>query len=343
MKMGRLAALAVLAALVVAGCGGRGGSAATASGTGASEPAQRGSEPAASEVAPSETPPSEAAPVVPFAASIDNERHARPQSGLTGARIVIEALAEGGITRYFAIFDRDPGENVGPIRSARIYFNRLSHLWNLPLAHAGANQDAMVDWKRHPLYDVDAIYTNGAAFFRTKDRKAPHNTYTDMASIQRALAGRDIHPTVPAYRLGPSPDNEPAGGVRVDFTSRPEPYSVEWREGLDGRWQRLIDGQPDKDANGQAIEADNVLVVVAPSHPDNDPWTPGSIDIDWTHPGQAWLFRNGRLTQGSWAFTSQAIEMTDTAGRPAGFTAGNLWIEVVPEATVVTVLAGGSQ
>jgi hypothetical protein len=58
----------------------------------------------------------------PVAVMINNHSEARPQSGLNSADIVFEALAEGGITRYLAIFWSETPEKVGPIRSARQYY-----------------------------------------------------------------------------------------------------------------------------------------------------------------------------------------------------------------------------
>src|SRR5947209_4943254 len=60
----------------------------------------------------------------PIGVMLDNiSPDARPQSGLSQADMVFETLAEGGITRFLAIFhDHDAG-TIGPVRSTRLYFN----------------------------------------------------------------------------------------------------------------------------------------------------------------------------------------------------------------------------
>ena len=61
----------------------------------------------------------------PLAVMIENHQESRPQSGLSRADVVYEAVAEGGITRFMALFycDAVARENiVGPVRSARTYF-----------------------------------------------------------------------------------------------------------------------------------------------------------------------------------------------------------------------------
>jgi hypothetical protein len=61
----------------------------------------------------------------PLTASIENHADARPQSGLSFADVVYEAVAEGGITRFLAVFycaAATQDVSIAPIRSARVYF-----------------------------------------------------------------------------------------------------------------------------------------------------------------------------------------------------------------------------
>lgn len=65
----------------------------------------------------------------PLAAMIENHADARPQSGLSKADVIYEAVAEGGITRFLGIFYCGviaEETNIAPIRSARIYFVNLA-------------------------------------------------------------------------------------------------------------------------------------------------------------------------------------------------------------------------
>src|SRR3990167_9598544 len=59
----------------------------------------------------------------PLAVMIENLVTIRPQAGLSAAGIVYEALAEGGITRFLAIYTTAEAiPTIGPIRSARTYY-----------------------------------------------------------------------------------------------------------------------------------------------------------------------------------------------------------------------------
>lgn len=61
----------------------------------------------------------------PILAMIENHADSRPQSGLSRADIVYEAVAEGGITRFMGVFYCGVSAEdvkIAPVRSARIYF-----------------------------------------------------------------------------------------------------------------------------------------------------------------------------------------------------------------------------
>ncbi len=78
----------------------------------------------------------------PLGVMIENHQEARPQSGISKADVVYEAVAEGGITRFLAIFYCGASSEevqVGPVRSARTYFlDWISEYGDYPLyTHVG--------------------------------------------------------------------------------------------------------------------------------------------------------------------------------------------------------------
>lgn len=80
----------------------------------------------------------------PMGIMIENHVESRPQSGLSAADVVYEAVAEGGITRFMAVYYCQDAPTVGPVRSARVYFMTLLREYGAyPLyAHVGgANCD----------------------------------------------------------------------------------------------------------------------------------------------------------------------------------------------------------
>ncbi|MBU1130407.1 DUF3048 domain-containing protein, partial [Patescibacteria group bacterium] len=90
----------------------------------------------------------------PLTVVIENHADSRPQSGLQNADVIYEAVAEGGITRFLAIYycnavrGASSKYDLGPVRSARTYFLDLaSEYSDYPLhAHVGgANCSAPKD------------------------------------------------------------------------------------------------------------------------------------------------------------------------------------------------------
>lgn len=77
----------------------------------------------------------------PALTMIENAVDARPQSGVSSADAVYEAVAEGGITRFMGVFycgAAAKSGKVAPVRSARIYFVNIAQEYNDPIyVHVG--------------------------------------------------------------------------------------------------------------------------------------------------------------------------------------------------------------
>ena len=78
----------------------------------------------------------------PYSVMINNMISALPQHGVSQADMVYEVLAEGGITRCFALFtDIQSVEKLGSIRSARPYYVDLAYSYDSIYVHAGGSED----------------------------------------------------------------------------------------------------------------------------------------------------------------------------------------------------------
>ena len=67
----------------------------------------------------------------------------RPQAGLNQAKIVFEAIAEAGITRFAAVFQNPTDSAIGPIRSLRPYYLEWDTPINCTIVHAGGSYEAL--------------------------------------------------------------------------------------------------------------------------------------------------------------------------------------------------------
>lgn len=77
------------------------------------------------------------------AVMVENSPEARPQSGLKDAGVVFEAVAEGGITRFVALYQEAQPDLIGPVRSIRPYFVEWAAGFDAGLAHVGGSELAL--------------------------------------------------------------------------------------------------------------------------------------------------------------------------------------------------------
>ena len=96
----------------------------------------------------------------PLAVMLENSVDARPQSGISKADIIYEAVAEGGITRFMGLFYCGVAEKTefAPVRSARTYFvdwvSEYDALYN-HVGGAGVCSDPTVDERAKALCQID--------------------------------------------------------------------------------------------------------------------------------------------------------------------------------------------
>jgi hypothetical protein len=109
---------------------------------------------------------------------IENSLDARPQSGLQDAGIVFEAIAEGGITRFIALFQETRPAYIGPVRSLRPYYIDFATPFDAAIAHVGGSPEALAQI-RSGGKDLDQFFNSGA-YWRQPTRDAPHNVYTSF-------------------------------------------------------------------------------------------------------------------------------------------------------------------
>src|SRR3990167_10184320 len=112
----------------------------------------------------------------PLAVMIENHQESRPQSGLSTADVVYEAVAEGGITRFMALFYCNLGDTqVGPVRSARTYFLDWLGEYDGSYAHVGgANTpgpaDALGQIIKYGVKDLNQFSIGFPTFWRDYQR-----------------------------------------------------------------------------------------------------------------------------------------------------------------------------
>ncbi len=272
-----------------------------------------------------------------LAVMIENHPDSRPQSGLSQAEVVYEVVAEGGITRFLAIFQRD-GVNLGPIRSARTYYAELADMWQGLFVHVGGSPSVLRDLKAKKygqLVDVNEYY-QGEYFERIKSRSAPHNVYTTTTKLfeyaqDQSLEMLDVPPSLGVEYVESVVGGVPfEQGVDINF-SKPE-FLVQFNYDLaQKKYLRSIAGMPDvDDGNGQRISPSSVLVMKTDINeiPGD---AEGRMDVRTDGKGQLMYYTAGQQFTGEWSRSpGGSFQFRDSFGQPIKLLPGQVWIAIVP-------------
>jgi len=117
--------------------------------------------------------PSHMARVRPVSVLVNNYVKALPQNGITAADLVIEAEAEGGITRLLTFYtDWRSAPVIGSIREARLHFLNLAESFDSIMVYIGANQETKDAVKTRGYKTLDAAnYADKELTYRDEELK----------------------------------------------------------------------------------------------------------------------------------------------------------------------------
>ena len=278
----------------------------------------------------------------PIAVMIDDLSPARPQSGFNSASIVWHAPAEGGIPRYMLIFQDDVPHGVGPVRSSREYYIEWAAEWRAMYVHAGGSPQALqtLAAKGHGqwVYNADEFRWGGGRYlWRTTDRTAPHNVYTDGAHL-RALAkrlGATDAPLEPAWTFAPDANRDlrPRGGtIRVDYPTESITYRY---DATTNTYVRYINGSknPQVDrGDGKVVAPKNVVILRMAFGPLNDGHpSKHRLEANDVGKGVAFIATNGHTVKGQWRKASPTAPtlLYGPDGQLITLTAGQTFVQVL--------------
>ncbi len=275
----------------------------------------------------------------PLNVRVDNSPAARPQSGLSQADIVFETLAEGGITRFTAVYLCTPDAvPVGPIRSARLIDLQLAPMFKAILVHAGASApvEDMIWSSEVGDAEFDPILRDSPGFSLVPWRVAPHNVYANTGTLWDMARRTGLNGPVDLQGLS-FDANAPAGGSPVRAVR--VPYSDASLVGYtyaDGSFSKTIDGAVHADlGTGQALRFANVIVLFAketitPIVEDSE--GAHSLHFDVQRQGRALLFRDGQMYDARWLREGRNIlfHFVDARGNSLPLKPGTTIVNIAP-------------
>ena len=128
----------------------------------------------------------------PIAVMMPTDKTAQPSFGISRAEVLYEIMEEGNISRQMAVIQNwKDMTKIGNLRSCRLYYLYAAKEWDPILIHFGGvfYMKGVIDGQ--DMNNLSGTYeygTGGAApgagkFYRTADRKAPHNAYISAEGI----------------------------------------------------------------------------------------------------------------------------------------------------------------
>ena len=283
------------------------------------------------------------------ACKVDNVEAARPQFNLNKTDIVFVEMVEFGLTRLVAVWQSQPVDQAGPVRSVRPMDADIT----APLAgifcFSGGQLpfvNAVKDTGQYMASETSEQADDKGSFSRLSTRSAPHNVMVDVALLQSQHTDlKAPQPMLPMVAFDPETESyevasTEAGEETISFRIKYPQAESGWKaEG--SYFVRSQDGDQHIDAaSDEIIRATNVVVLQTKT--DNsfkDPKygpIPRTVMID---SGMAWVFSNGKRVKGTWTKASQTapIQLFDAAGAPIKLAVGNTWIELMAEPSKITV------
>jgi len=311
----------------------------------------------------------------PLAVMIENAPDARPQSGLSSADIVFEVVAEGGITRFMALYYCDVQKfdtTLAPIRSARTYYVNLASGFNWPLyVHVGGSNvpgpvdslGQLADYGWVGENDLNQFSIGYPTFIRDYNRvpgkevATEHTMVTSTEKLWKVGLDRDWTNLAPTRKISKSlkpgsdwkdgyagwsfEDSIPAKGsttkISYDFWSGYNEYSVAWEyDSAADTYKRNLADAPHIDSNdGQQITNSTVIVMFTTEKGPLNEKKHMLYEVIGT--GEALVFTHGNVTKATWSKKDREAELkwSDAKGNELKLARGPIWISVLGKTSTV--------
>lgn len=275
----------------------------------------------------------------------------RPQSGVNQADLVYEYEAEGGVTRFAAIYRSQAPERVGSVRSGRLLDIELVTMYRALLAYSGTSEPIQELFLSDDFFNFQLLSPSVGhncdrnGFCRDDDLLSAgvpreHTLFADADLLWETATNQGTNTGYIAFGLAFGDEADPGGEAANDVY-------VEWWGQADARWQyqpetgryvRYSDGVPHNDAlDGEQLWADNLAIIEVPHvrRPDLFPAgaTYESLGVELWDQGFAYVVRDGTAYRGFWRRNNrnpgQALQLIYGDNTPIKLKPGRTWIMVV--------------
>lgn len=279
-----------------------------------------------------------------IAMPIDNVAAALPQAGLNDAMLVYEVYVEGGLTRFLAVFKGVNVDTIGPVRSARPVFIDYALENNSIFVHYGGSDKALEEVSKLKIDNVNGIESPENVFWRTSEKKAPHNALTSTERIMNYVNKRkykttDTERTLLNYVVDPVnlEGGMSAKTVNIPYSSAKVKYVYNEETEV---YERYVGDKPRKDwMSGDTLTTKNIIITFANNYSTDEENGYGRQQIENIGNKDGYYITNGKAIKIKCEKKTRAGKTVykDLEGNEIEVNDGNTYIQIVPPGTNVTM------
>jgi hypothetical protein len=262
---------------------------------------------------------------------IENSPAARPQSGIKTAGVVFEAIAEGGITRFLTLFQESRPGLIGPVRSLRPYYIDWLAPFDASVAHIGGSYNALNEIRSGLYKDIDQFF-NAGTYWRAADRYAPHNVYTNFDKLDDLNKSKGYtSSTFTGFARKAEAPVAVSDASKIDIDISSADFAVHYDyDKPTNSYPRSEGGEVHKDREGGQLAPKVAIAIKVAMHTGFEDGYREQIDTFGS--GQAYIFQDGTVQQGTWNKANRTAQMNfrDAAGNIINLNPGQTWITAIP-------------
>ncbi len=277
---------------------------------------------------------------------IENSPAARPQSGLNEAGVIYEAIAEGGITRFLAIFQEAKPNYIGPVRSVRLTFVEMAKPYHCSIAHVGGSDNALRLIRGNSAFrDIDQFY-NAKYYWRIRSRYSPHNVYTRFSMLDELNYSKGYRTSDFNGFARVKPDTAPekpekkANKITIGMGNNDYSPVYTYYPDTNKYLRSYVRGGAHYNMTESGVKtqlAPDVVVAMRVSAISRSSEAKYA-DYTTTGTGDAYIFQNGGVISARWERKDKDSELkfVDTSGNDIQLNRGQTWITLYPSNNKVT-------
>jgi hypothetical protein len=259
---------------------------------------------------------------------IENSPDARPQSGLRDAGVVYEAIAEGGITRFLALFQTEQPDYIGPVRSVRPYYLDFLVPYDAPVAHAGGSAEALAQVRNEGIKDLDQ-FANSGAYQRVSSRFAPHNLFTSRKQLLDLQTSKGWGTsTFTGFARKEEAKVATPNATSISFTISSSLYNPHYDyDAATNTYKRSEGGAAHTDERSGAQLSPKVVVALVIPHSYAGIYSVYNVNGS----GEMFVFQDGTITHGTWSKANRKSQFVFTGddSQPLKLNPGQTWVSLV--------------